>query len=130
MRRTNRRTWLGLALAGLAMVVPGCATKQKKAENTGFMSAEAQYRKGMDYLAADKLNLSRTTLQRIQYGADDDRSRIEPLARIALADATFYQGNDLSWIDAMHTEPLSKRIRASRLPSTSVMISRPVFSFM
>jgi outer membrane protein assembly factor BamD len=39
-------------------------------------------------------------LQAIQYTADDDRRAIEPLVRLAMADATFYEGNELALIDA------------------------------
>jgi outer membrane protein assembly factor BamD len=54
----------------------------------------------MGQLERGKLTQARTTLQQVNYTAEDDRAEIEPLVRIGQADATFYQKNVLGLIDA------------------------------
>jgi len=87
------------ALTLLAAVAPGCA-KKKDLTPMGFASASAQYERGMDQLSRGKLTQARTTLQQVNYTAEDDRGEIEPLVRIGQADATFYQKHVLGLIDA------------------------------
>jgi len=91
--------WCAAALALLAVAAAGCA-KKKDLAPMGFASATAQFQRGMEELERGKLTQARNTLQAVSYTAQDDRPAIEPLVRIGLADATFYQKNMLSLIDA------------------------------
>lgn len=95
----TRATALGLA-AALAVAAAGCGHGKKEDALGGeLLSAETAYSKGMEELSRRKLRQAISTLQRIQY-SPQAVEEIEPLARLAIADATFYQGTDLSLIDA------------------------------
>jgi outer membrane protein assembly factor BamD len=96
-----RAAGFGAAVFAMALLASasGCASKKAEAP-TGFVSADEQYRNAMELLAQDKLTQARTMLEQVAYGTQDERRRLEPLVRLALADATFYQGGELSMIDA------------------------------
>jgi outer membrane protein assembly factor BamD len=97
--RGHALPWCVAALALLAAAATGCANKKNVAA-MGFASATVQYQRGVEQLQRGKLTQARTTLQQVSYTAEDDRPEIEPLVRIGLADATFYQRGALSLIDA------------------------------
>ncbi len=86
---------LVLTLAGTA----GCAGKKKDAARAEPLTSDAMYRRGIEYLNQRKLRQATNVFERIEY-SPDSRRELEPLARLAVADATFYQGTDLSLIDA------------------------------
>ena len=92
-----RTVWTGCVL--LAAISIGCAKKPTVAPSD-LASAQAQYEASLDLIAADKLAQARDALEQIAYTGEDDRRELEPLVRLALADATFYQGGDISMIDA------------------------------
>lgn len=95
-----RRTFILLLVAGLVGVVPGCAKrKARKAEDRAFASAEELYRRGIEKLARDNLAKAREDLERITFSTET-MDLLEPLVKLRLADATFYKGDDLSYIDA------------------------------
>jgi len=78
----------------------GCAARRKtEGAATELMSAETAYRRAQQALAARKLTRAKQLLEKIQFTAED-RATLEPLVRLALADATFYLGDDLSMIEA------------------------------
>jgi outer membrane protein assembly factor BamD len=85
----------------LCATAAGCAGSKKK-ENSALLSmtAEQLYRHSQELLARGELRQARAALERIQYDANENRQEIEPLARLALADATFYQIGGLALIDA------------------------------
>ncbi|HKQ62442.1 MAG TPA: outer membrane protein assembly factor BamD [Candidatus Polarisedimenticolaceae bacterium] len=89
-----------LALLGLALLAPGCAGK-KKARLTFApeTSAETLYAAGMRQLQRRKLEAAIATFARIDY-APDQRRELEPLVRLANADATFYKDTDVALIEA------------------------------
>ena len=97
--RGHALRWCVAALVLFAAAATGCA-KKKNLAPIGFASATVQYQQGMEQLQRGKLTQARTTLQQVSYTAEDDRPEIEPLVRIGLADATFYQRGALSLIDA------------------------------
>jgi len=86
------------ALALLVAAMPGCA--KKNPTPLGFGNAQTQYAAGMEQLSRGKLTQARTALQQVSYTAEDDRPELEPLVRLGMADATFYQKSMLSLIDA------------------------------
>jgi outer membrane protein assembly factor BamD len=89
------------ALAGLGMLAAagGCSNK-KAAPSIAQLSAERQYRDALADIEDHRLNQAKATLQTVQYADGEERRQIEPLVRLATADATFYAGNELGYIDA------------------------------
>jgi outer membrane protein assembly factor BamD len=85
-----------VSVAGLA----GCAGKKKAdtQEWNSLSNPQAAYEQSLAYLAAHDLRKARQLLEKIDM-TSGDRS-MEPLIRLAMADATFYAGDDLSLIDA------------------------------
>lgn len=97
---TLRGRALFVAVVLGALVAGGsCAAKKRREAALRSLSAEATYARAIDALAKRNLQQAREEIERMQY-ATEDRSEIEPLARLALADATFYQDTDLDLIDA------------------------------
>jgi outer membrane protein assembly factor BamD len=95
----RRAAACGLALA-IATLAGGCGGKKKYAGLGGELLAPTiAYREGMEQLSRHNLQQAIGTLGRIQY-SPDTLEDIEPLTRLAVADATFYQGNQLALIDA------------------------------
>ena len=91
-----------------ALVVPallagamGCASKkQAKAKPaTEVVTAEAALAQVEVAMAHHQLRKAKTLLQKIQF-TQAERPTYEPLVRLALADATYYLGDDLSLIEA------------------------------
>jgi len=94
-----RAATCGLVLA-LAALAGGCGGKKKYAGLGGeLLGPTIAYREGMEQLSRHNLPQAIGTLGRIQY-TPETLEDIEPLARLAVADATFYQGNQLALIDA------------------------------
>jgi len=92
------RRCLSLALTcGLAVTI-GCAKKKDPLAGT-YLTAEQIYMHGLTELEHDDLRQALSILEQISYGPDD-REEIEPLVRLAIADATFYQSYGVSLIDA------------------------------
>lgn len=91
------------ALMVLAGSHSGCASKKKlkKEQELAGLTSTAMYERAMEFLSRGKLRQARELLERIQFEYDPDRRQdLEPLVRLAIADATFYQPGDLSLIDA------------------------------
>ncbi len=85
-----------LTLAGAS----GCAGKKKPdAGRAEPLTSHGMYRRGIEFLSERKLRQATNVFEQIEY-SPDSRRELEPLARLAVADATFYQGTDLSLIDA------------------------------
>jgi outer membrane protein assembly factor BamD len=93
-----------------ALVVPalllggaGCAAKKKKpetsAEGVEAVNAETILAQADLAMAKHQLRKAKTLLQKVQF-TQADRKTYEPLVRLALADATYYLGDDLSLIEA------------------------------
>ena len=82
----------------LVAAVSGCA-KSKKAPAASFLSAEEIYRQAVRELQEDDLRQARSLLDQVTY-TTEDRAELEPLVRLAIADATFYQSYGVALIDA------------------------------
>jgi outer membrane protein assembly factor BamD len=95
-----RRALILIVLTALVGGVSGCAKrKAQQAEDRSFLSAEVLYRRGIEQLARDNLVKAREDLERITFTIDT-MELLEPLVKLRLADATFYKGDDISYIDA------------------------------
>jgi len=91
-----------LVVAAALVTSFGCFGKKKEkqtADMAGSLTADATYARGMELLSAGKLRDAESVLKRIQF-TPELREDIEPLARVAIADATFHRGGDLELIDA------------------------------
>ncbi len=78
----------------------GCAAKKSAATNpTEVFSAEVILPQVDEAMARRQLRKAKTLLQKIQF-TQAERPTYEPLVRLALADATYYMGDDLSLIEA------------------------------
>ena len=97
----GRASSLGLLLLlALAVVAfPRCATR-KQADVTGFADAAKQYAHGQRLLARGKRLAASDVFGSVQYQSPDERKTLEPLVRLGLADATFYQSDGINLIDA------------------------------
>lgn len=86
----------------IALTAVGCAGKKRPsitATPVPLRSAKDLYRRAMVLLSQRDLRQATAMLERIQY-TSDDRTEIEPLVRLAVADATFWQANSIAWIEA------------------------------
>ena len=89
-----------LALLGTALVSAGCASKNKTTQVAG-LTPEQLYQRGVELLEEGKYLSSVETLQEIDWRfVGSNRNELEPLVKLALADATFYQDTIISLIDA------------------------------
>ena len=86
----------------VAVVVSGasCSAKKKKAKGAAeVLTAEATLAQVDIEMNRRHLRKAKTLLQGIQF-TESERSTYEPLVRLALADSTYYLGDDLSLIEA------------------------------
>jgi outer membrane protein assembly factor BamD len=98
---SHRATGLLLLLAFATMgLSSGCAGKKKQAE-IEFLPPDESYAMGVEFLEQRNLRKAADVLSGIDYYTHPEaRFQLEPLVRIALADATFYQETNLALIDA------------------------------
>lgn len=94
-----RRAGAGILMIAVFLAVTGCGGKKKGTVDPAQLSADATFNRAIDLLAKRQLSQAQAALKRIQF-APESRAEIEPLTRLALADATFYQGTTIAWIDA------------------------------
>jgi outer membrane protein assembly factor BamD len=91
----------GILIPALVLFGAGCAAKKKSAatEGTEVVTAESILAQVDVAMAHHQLRKAKTLLQKIQF-TQAERPVYEPLVRLALADATYYLGDDLSLIEA------------------------------
>lgn len=96
-----RRALVGLVALALVATGASCAGKKKRALKGAaeVLSADETLRRVDDAMARHQLRKAKTLLEKIQFTAEE-RPVYEPLVRLALADATYYLGDDLSLIEA------------------------------
>ncbi len=97
-RRFARDTILLAGLVAVCVTSVGCGKKDKK-DVQGYATAQELYDRGNRHLAERDLSKARRVLEQVYY-TPEDRARLEPLVRLRIADAVFYQGTDLALIDA------------------------------
>lgn len=90
------------AVVGLALLASGCAARRARVEReraAEFLVAQDVYDRAQKEISRRNLRKARLMLEKVRFAADD-RQRLEPLVRLALADSVFYLGDDLSLIEA------------------------------
>jgi len=99
-RPVLRAVLVASMVTALTAVAVGCAKRRaKKADDHAFLAGESLYVRGIQRLAEDNLSKAREDLERIQFSRET-MDLLEPLVKLRLADATFYKGDDISYIDA------------------------------
>lgn len=98
VRRSTRSVALVLAAALVAAVGPVPA-KSKKSVSEAPRTPTETYAAAMREILTGDFRSAQALLQAIQY-VGEERPALEPLVRLAIADATFYQGYATSSIDA------------------------------
>jgi outer membrane protein assembly factor BamD len=92
-----------LAVIGAAILLAAfgsaCSSKKKEKGAAEVLSAEQTLVRVDDAMARHQLRKAKTLLGKVQFTAEE-RAEYEPLVRLALADATYYLGDDLSLIEA------------------------------
>jgi outer membrane protein assembly factor BamD len=101
-RRTIGRGFLAVLIVTTLIALAGCGGKrrERREEDRSFLTSDALYERAMEELAQDDLRKAEEYLTRIQLLDPESIRRLEPLVRLALADVTFYMGDDLSLIEA------------------------------
>jgi outer membrane protein assembly factor BamD len=101
-RRTIARWLLAVLIVATLIALAGCGAKrrERREEDRAFLTSDALYERAMEELAEENLRKAEEYLTRIQLLDPDSIRRLEPLVRLALADVTFYYGDDLSLIEA------------------------------
>jgi outer membrane protein assembly factor BamD len=94
-----RATAAALLLATVASGMSCAAKKAATTQTTEVLTAQATLAQVDVAMAHHQLRKAKTLLQKIQF-TQAERSTYEPLVRLALADATYYLGDDLSLIEA------------------------------
>ena len=89
-----------LMAASLMVGSLACAKrKERRAAERVLLSDEALYFRGLEELSRRKLQTAREYLERIKFSSES-LAVLRPVVRLALADITFYRGDDLSLIEA------------------------------
>lgn len=88
-----------LLLAVLLAGGTGCA-KRRRGNDIALLTADEKYRLGIQYMEKHRYQKAIDVLGGINQYEAENRQELEPLVRLAMADATFYQGTDISLIDA------------------------------
>ena len=92
---------LTIACALLVALTGACGGKKKQREiDQRLLTPRETYDAAVGEVQRDKLRRATELFGRIDYRLGEDRAELEPLVRLGTADATFYQNNDLSLIDA------------------------------
>jgi outer membrane protein assembly factor BamD len=95
------RTIAAVLIPALVLCGTGCAAKKRGAatQATEVLTAEAILAQVDVAMAHRQLRKAKNLLQKIQF-TQAERPTYEPLVRLALADATYYLGDDISLIEA------------------------------
>lgn len=94
-----RRLAILVLTACVALSGQACAAKKKPKKTAEVLTADETLRRVADAMARRQMRKAKTMLQKIQF-TSEERSTYEPLVRLALADSTYYLGDDLSLIEA------------------------------
>lgn len=93
------RAIAAVLIPALVLCGAGCAVKKKSAAAAEVVTAEAMLVQVDAAMARRQMRKAKILLQKIQF-TQTERPTYEPLVRLALADATYYLGDDLSLIEA------------------------------
>jgi len=95
---TVRAFTLVSTLLALTVSGAGCA-KNKNLTSGNYLTAKEIYQQGIREIQEDDLRQAQTLLEQITY-APENRDELEPMVRLGIADATFYQNYGVALIDA------------------------------
>ena len=101
------RAIVAVLIPALVLCATGCAAKKKSAAAAEVVTAEATLVQVDAAMARRQMRKAKILLQKIQF-TQTERPTYEPLVRLALADATYYLGDDLSLIEARSTKARSE----------------------
>jgi outer membrane protein assembly factor BamD len=93
-----RRSCALVLLAAAVVGATGCGGK-KKGPETAPIRTEAAFDNATQLLAKHQLHQAMSAFKRIQFD-EESRAELEPLTRLAMADAAFYQGTTVAFIDS------------------------------
>jgi outer membrane protein assembly factor BamD len=94
------RGWIALLVAAAVVCAAGCGKrKENRISDRALLSDTAMYRQGQIELARHNLRKAKERFESIQI-SPENLKEMEPLVRLALADVTFYLGDNLSLIEA------------------------------
>jgi outer membrane protein assembly factor BamD len=101
-RPAIRRWFRGVVVVVAVIALIGCGAKrrERRQEDRTFLSSDTLYQRALEELAKDNLRNAEEYLTRIQLLDPESIRQFEPLVRLAMADVTFYHGDDLSLIEA------------------------------
>ena len=99
MRPITRIRTLAWATLLVVVVTSGCAGKKKKDPTRQFLPATELIQMAKQELASRDFRKARVYLERVSY-SPAERPTLEPTVRLLLADVAFWQGDDLSLIEA------------------------------
>jgi outer membrane protein assembly factor BamD len=92
---------LGVCSLVLGLALAGCSGKKQPKTDPAVGTPRQVYENGMQLLQKGKGVEARETLESIQLQfAGEDREWLQPLIRLGIADATFYEGHGINLIDA------------------------------
>jgi outer membrane protein assembly factor BamD len=95
----STRALVPLTLLVLALCCAGCSGKKKAVAGVGSIAPGDNFDRAMQLLSERQLRQATSALTRIRFDPET-RDEIEPLTRLAIADATFYQATAIGFIDA------------------------------
>jgi len=98
-RRGTTGPWVRVWVVVVLLLAFGCSGKKKDAKGVTDLSPEGTFARAQELLNAHQLRQATNNFKRIQF-APESRDELEPLTRLSLADATYYQNTSIAWIDA------------------------------
>ena len=91
---SSGRSLVAALIVVALLAFPACGAKRRnqRDDDRSFLTSDALYDRAIEELAEGDLGKSREFLERIQLVDPASNRRLEPLVRLALADATFLPG--------------------------------------
>lgn len=99
MTSVSTRALAMSTLIVLLLPFAGCSGRKRGVTGVGSIVAADNFDRAMKLLSERQLRQATSALTRIRFDPAT-RAEIEPLTRLAIADAAFYQGTSLGWIDS------------------------------
>ncbi len=99
MTSVSTRACVLLAPIVLSLLSAGCSGRKQTVADVGSIVAADNFDRAMKLLSQRQLRQATSVLTRIRFDPAT-RDEIEPLTRLAIADAAFYQGTSIGWIDS------------------------------
>jgi outer membrane protein assembly factor BamD len=87
------------AVLAVVALAAGCGGKKEAESLPTVLTTRQMYEQALQEIEQRDMRKAKSLLENIRYVGDEDRE-LEPLIRLALADATFYQDYTIAYIDA------------------------------